>query len=190
MIDHWGGVFRQSEDSSQTGVSSSHPSRETQSIVPKIEIPTSNQTDIFSKRTQLLFHHSVLFKTLHNKSTFIHLPKSLPRSQRDPFSQACSTGKSIFPNCCPAPTPSALSVSQGTVITPINIITPINTIPSTNLIVNINASPASSNHLVHLIACSHIILSYQLYFLHFPERFNLIQIHHLTPFDTLLKLFT
>ena len=65
MIDHWGGVFRQSEDSSQTGVSSSHPSRETQSIVPKIEIPTSNQTDIFSKRTQLLFHHSVLFKTLH-----------------------------------------------------------------------------------------------------------------------------
>ena len=57
MIDHWGGVFRQSEDSSQTGVSSSRPSRKTHSIVPKTEIPTSNQTDVFSKRTQLLFRY-------------------------------------------------------------------------------------------------------------------------------------
>ena len=69
MIDHWGGVFRQSEDSSQTGVSSSRPSRDTHSLLPKTEIPTSKKTDIFLKRTQLLFRYFSFISCSLSKSS-------------------------------------------------------------------------------------------------------------------------
>ena len=61
-------------------------------------------------------------------------------------------------------------------ITPINIITPINTILSPTSSSISTPPPASSNRLLSY----HPILSYQLYFLHFPEKINLIQIHQLT----------
>ena len=69
MVDHWGGVFRQSEDSSQTGVSSSRLSRNTHSLLPKTEIPTSKKTDIFLKRTQLLFRYFSFISCSLSKSS-------------------------------------------------------------------------------------------------------------------------
>ena len=62
-------------------------------------------------------------------------------------------------------TPINIITSINIIITPINIIPPINTIPFTNLIVNASP-PASSNRLLSY----HPVLSYQLYFLHFPEK--------------------